>query len=506
MTRPAAELYQEVVAWAKETVLVTSIESVLSWDEQVLLPPEAADHRADQATWLAALAHRRRTDPHFGEKLDRLAESELAADPHSVEGANIRHLKRQFDRKKRLPERLVKELARQAVLGQQAWVEARKNDDYPLFMPHLDRTFALKREEAAALGYEEHPYDALLDDYEPGETSANIQRAFTALRVDLVPLVQQIRESRLRPERGLLERRFPVEAQQKLGREAALAVGFDFRRGRIDESPHPFCATLGPHDIRLTTRFRERHFNDAFFGILHEAGHGLYEQGLPSDQFGLPAGEAISLGVHESQSRLWENFVGRSKPFWTYFYSQLQTLFPEAMGGVSLDAFYFAANETKPSLIRVEADECTYNLHIMVRFELEMELLTRQLEVEELPAAWAEKYQHYLGLKPATDAEGCLQDIHWSGGLIGYFPTYTLGNMYAAALYDAADRELGGLDKLFVHGAFGPLRDWLREKVHRFGQRHGAQELMARVTGQPLSHTALIRHLKHKLGPLYGLT
>lgn len=505
MTRSPEALYEDVRRRAKETALLGSIEALLSWDEQVLLPPAGAEYRAEQATLMAAMIHRQRTDPELGEALDRLADSSLVADPHSPEGADVLRMRRNFDRKKRLSERLVKELARQSVLGQQVWVEARKRNDFALFRPHLEQMFNLKREEAAALGYEEHPYDALLEDYEPGATASEIQRIFGALRVDLIPLVQQIRDSGRKPDSSLLDRNFPVAMQEKFGREAALAIGFDFRRGRLDVSPHPFCTTLGPDDVRLTTRYRERHFNDAFFGILHEAGHGLYEQGLPRERFGLPSGEAISLGIHESQSRLWENFVGRGRAFWQYFYSQLQTLFPETVGGVPLETFHFAVNEVRPSLIRVEADECTYNLHIMIRFELELELLSRQLEPEELPHAWAEKYRHFLGIEPPDDASGCLQDIHWSGGLIGYFPTYTLGNLYAAGLYERADEELGGLDAQFARGEFGPLREWLREKIHSQGQRRHAQELMTRITGRPLSHTGLIRHLKRKLGPLYGL-
>jgi carboxypeptidase Taq len=267
---------------------------------------------------------------------------------------------------------------------------------------------------------------------------------------------------------------------------------------------HPFCTGLGPNDCRITTRYDEHFFGSAFFGILHEAGHAIYDQGLRADQYGLPLGKAVSLGIHESQSRLWENLVGRSRAFWEYFHADAQRHFPSALGDVPLDAFHFAVNDVRPSPIRVEADEATYNLHILVRFELEQALLNDDLSVADLPGAWNEKYRQYLGIEPASDAEGVLQDIHWSGGGVGYFPTYALGNLYAAQLFAQADADLGPLDKQFARGEFGPLRGWLREKVHRQGRRYSAAELVRRITGQELSHASLIEQLRARLGPLYG--
>jgi carboxypeptidase Taq len=268
---------------------------------------------------------------------------------------------------------------------------------------------------------------------------------------------------------------------------------------------HPFCCSPGPHDCRITTRYNEHAFSEAFFGILHEAGHGIYEQGLRTDQYGLPPGEATSLGIHESQSRLWENLVGRSRAFWEHFYPQAQRRFAQALSGVSLDDFYFAVNEVRPSLIRVEADEATYNLHILVRFELEQALLDDDLPTGDLPGAWNEKYRSYLGIEPPNDAEGVLQDIHWAGGAVGYFPTYSLGNLYAAQLFAQAEADLGGLADQFAQGAFQPLLEWLCRKIHQHGQRYSAAELVQRITARPLSHNPLIEHLQAKLGPLYGL-
>jgi carboxypeptidase Taq len=293
--------------------------------------------------------------------------------------------------------------------------------------------------------------------------------------------------------------------QETFGKEAAARIGFEFPSGRLDVTHHPFCTNVGPRDTRITTRYDERFFPSAFFGILHEAGHGIYDQGLPAEHYGLPPGKYVSLGIHESQSRMWENMVGRSRAFWDFFFPAVKQAFPNALDGVSLAEFHYAVNDVRPSLIRVEADEATYNLHIIIRFELEQELIEDRLKVADLPAAWNERYQQYLGIKPPHDADGVLQDVHWSAGLIGYFPTYTLGNLYAAQFFRQADKDLGGLERQFALGQFLPLRDWLREKIHHQGQRYTAAELVQNITGKPLDHKPLIDYLRKKLGPLYGI-
>lgn len=499
------EIYKAVCSRAREMGLIGSIDSLLAWDEQVLLPPAGAEFRAAQATYLAGLLHQKRTDKQYGAWLAQLAESPLAEDPHSDTGANIKHLKRQYDKKTKLSEALVKELARLAVIGQQTWVEARKQNNFPKFRPILEQIVRLKREEAQALGYEECAYDALLDDYEPEERTSNVTRVLSGLREELVPLVAAIADSGKPAPSEILRKHYPRDRQEQIGRSFAKAIGFDFQRGRLDVSAHPFCGGSGPNDCRLTTRYDEHEFNEALFGILHEAGHGIYEQGLPAEEFGLPLGDAVSLGIHESQSRMWENLVGRHRSFWQWAYPQAQALFPESLGDVAADDFYFAINDVRPTLIRVESDECTYNLHILVRFELEQALIHNELEVRDLPTAWSEKYQHYLGITPPDDATGCLQDIHWSGCSIGYFSTYSLGNLYAAQFYEAAEAAIGDLPALLAKGDFTPLREWLRENIHRHGRRYLARELVERATGKPLSHAPLMRHLKGKFGALYGV-
>jgi len=506
-------VYDQLCDHARRTALLGSIESLLGWDERCLMPDAAGPYRAEQMTLLAGMIHDRQTEPRLGEWLAELAGGALARDPSSETGATIRHLRRQYEKKIKLPKSLVEELTRTSVLGQQAWQHARPNDDFKGFAPLLEKTIRLKREQAEALGYAETRYDALLDDFEPGELTSNVARVLGGLRDELVPLVAEILAGGRKPDVAVLGRGYPVAAQEAFGRAVASQIGFDFGRGRLDVTAHPFCSAMGPHDCRITTRYDERFFNSAFFGTLHEAGHGIYEQGLPADWFGLPLGEAVSMGIHESQSRLWENFVGRSLPFWRHFYPAAQRAFPLALGNVPLDDFYFAVNDVRASLIRVEADEATYNLHILIRFELEQELIADRLQVADLPAAWNEKYQSYLGIKPPSDADGVLQDIHWSAGLFGYFATYSLGNLYAAQFFAQAGSDLGGaagslesgLPQQFARGEFAPLRAWLLDKIHRQGQRYTAAKLVRNVTGRPLEHAPLIAHLRGKFGPLYGL-
>ncbi|MFZ1936876.1 MAG: carboxypeptidase M32 [Thermoguttaceae bacterium] len=506
MSQDTARLYSEICEHARRTAMLASINETLGWDERTHLPPAGGDYRAEQSTLLAGLIHQSWVDAKFGEQLDQLAAKlKDPNDPQDDAAVVVRRLKRQRDKRVKLPQTLVEELARTAILGQQAWQVAREKDDFPSFRPLLERMVELKRQQAEALGYPQCPYDALLDEFEPEELTANVGKVLARLREALVPLVAKIQASGRRPDTSVLHRKFPADAQERLGREASAAIGFDFNRGQLDVTAHPFCSTLGPNDSRITTRYDEQFFNTAFFGILHESGHGIYDQGLPREHFGLPLGDFVSLGIHESQSRMWENLVGRSRAFWAYFYPKVQQYFPAALADVSLDTFHFAVNDVRPSLIRIEADEATYNLHILIRFELERALLEKQIEAADLPEAWNQRYQQYLGITPPDDRQGVLQDVHWSAGLIGYFPTYSLGNLYAAQFFAKAEADLGILPESFARGDFRPLLTWLRENVHRHGQRYSAAELVKRATGQPLSPRPLVNHLTTTLGALYGI-
>ncbi len=504
----ANESYSELIRRSKELGVVNSCAAVLGWDQQTYMPSAGAGLRGEQMAFLASLAHQKFTDSKIGELLAAVEGSDLVKDGDSPEAANVRELRRGYDRVTKLPQSLVEELARVTTQAQQIWQEAKPKNDYAAFRPWLEKVVALKRQEADAVGYTDHPYNALIDEYEPGTTVAELKQLFVGLTKELVPLIRKIVESPKKPDRSVLERDYPVDRQKVFAEAAAVAFGFNFRAGRLDTTAHPFCSGFGPGDCRITTRYNPRFFSEAFFGVLHETGHALYEQNLPAEHFGTPLGSACSYGIHESQSRLWENQVGRDRPFWDHFFPRRRQTFPTSLEGVSPDDFYFAINDVRPSLIRVEADEATYNLHIAIRFELELALLSGDLTTADLPGAWNERVKSFLGFEVPDDSRGCLQDIHWSFGGIGYFPTYTLGNLYAAQFMDAARRDLGGAESLaaeFRRGEFGGLRAWLTEKVHRHGQRYRAGELCRRATGEPLTARPFISYLTEKFAPLYGV-
>ncbi|MBT3604930.1 MAG: carboxypeptidase M32 [Candidatus Latescibacteria bacterium] len=501
----AKQAYDALITEVKQIATLGSCANVLGWDEQTYMPKGGVKHRSEQLALLAGLTHERFTCTQIGDWLAEVEGSDLVSDRLSVEAVNVRELRQSYDRETKLPKDLVQELARMTTIGQQAWAEARSDSDFAAFQPHLEKILDLKKKEAAALGVGKTPYDALLDEYEPGETTDNLTNVFSALRNELVELVGAIVDSGNKPNMDIVKRLYPKDKQAEFGQMVASQIGFDFDCGRLDETAHPFCSGFGPGDTRLTTRYDEHYFPQALFGTMHEAGHGIYDQGLNADYYGTPMGNSVSLGIHESQSRMWENFVGRSNAFWTHFFPKAQTTFPDALGQVSQDDFYFAVNNVEASFIRVEADEVTYNLHILLRFEMEQSLMNGGLNVADVPGVWNETFEKYFGITPPDDAHGCLQDIHWSFGGIGYFPTYTLGNLYAAQLFEQARDDVGDLDAQFAAGEFLPLKSWLNEKIHKPGQKYRASELVDVVTGKPLSHAPLIRHLKTKFGSLYGI-
>ena len=501
------DLSSELSQLLRHVALLGSCSNVLGWDEQTYMPKGGALFRSDQLGLLAGLTHEAATSPRLGELLGELESDPSLGAPDSDRVVNVREARRSFDRSTKLPRRLVEELSRTTTLAQQAWVQARDDSDFASFLPWLDKLVRLKREEAQAIGYGDGvPYDALLDEFEPGATTAEIRQVFAPLREELVKLVTAIGHSPRRPKTEILTRHYPKTSQIILAEAASRCLGFDFERGRIDASAHPFCSGFGPGDCRLTTRYHDHHFPSAFFGVLHESGHGIYEQGLNSAEFGTGLGQAASLGIHESQSRLWENLVGRSRAFWDYMYPTAQQAFPVALGHVGIEDFCFAINDVRASLIRVESDEVTYNLHIMLRFEIEQLLISGDLNPVDVPGVWNEKFLQDFGVMVPNDSQGCLQDIHWSAGLFGYFPTYALGNMYAAQFFSAARRDLGNIEEQFAEGHFKPLRNWLNEKIHTQGKRYPARRLVEVVTGQTLSHQPLMDHLNHRFGELYGLS
>jgi carboxypeptidase Taq len=496
------EAYRWLAEHNLEIAYLKSMGHVLGWDQRTQIPPKGHPHRHNQFAMLAKWIHVRATDPRIGEALARVEASDLVSDPAGAPGVNLREWRRDYDLAVKIPQDLAVALAKATAEGETAWERTRPEDDWETFKPFLAAVVALKQEEAQALGYAAEPYDAHLDLFEPGVTAAALAPLLAELRMSLLRILAAVQGSALRPQGQVLRRHFPVEAQDRFARLAAQSLGYDFAGGRLDKTAHPFSTGIGPGDVRITTRFDEHNFTQAFFGTLHETGHALYDQGLPPDLWGTPRGDTASLGIHESQSRMWENLVGRSLGFWRFFYKRAQEVFP-VLRDVPLNAFHFAINEVRPSLIRTEADEVTYNLHILLRFELERALMNGDLAVADLPGAFTDKMGAYLGLTPAGPGQGVMQDIHWSAGLFGYFPTYTLGNIYAAQFYARAEVELGPLEERFAAGDFAPLLAWLRKKIHSQGNRLWARPLVEEVTREEPTPQYLVRYLQRKFGALY---
>ena len=483
----------------QETVLASS-NDLLEWDEEVVMPRKGVKHRAEQMALLAGITHDRATDPRYEELLGTVEASSLVSDPESPAATNVRELRRGYDKECRMPRRLVEESARVTALAASAWEQARKKNDYKSAAPWLEKVLAIAREEADASGHNGNRYDALLDDYEPGMTSDQLTSLFTQIRDGVTPLIEARRDRPPLASLALGTKRFRLDRQRSFADDVAKTVGFDFDAGRLDIGQNPFCTVIGPDDVRVVLRFYTNDLLRGIFTLLHEVGHALYDQGLDSAHYGTPMCESTSASFHESQSRLWENFVGRSAGFWRYFYPRLQSTFDRGLRDVSPEAFTQMINCVEPGVIRAEADEVTYNVHILIRVELERALLSGDLVTADLPGAWSELYQRYLGVTPTDDRSGCLQDAHWAEGLIGYFPTYTLGNVYAAQIFEAAGRDLGSLDEAFGRGDFDGLHEWLRINIHRHGMRYRSSQLIERVTGRGPDASVLIARLANRYG------
>jgi len=486
----------------REIVHFVHMIDILDWDQQTYMPEFASDARADQLALLESMSHQRNTSPELGELLESLdSENPVLSEQ---DRAFVREVRRRYTKLVKLPESLVATFARERSLAQSVWVKAKEADRFADFAPNLERLVDLSREIAECYGYSEHIYDALLDTYEPGMTAAEVTQVFDNVARSLQPLVAAIADApQVRSD--FLEREYPAALQEQIGRDILTDIGFDFKRGRLDVSAHPFTTTLGPHDIRLTTNYALNYLPKSLFGSIHEGGHGMYEQGISAELHGTVLGEGTSLGIHESQSRSWENIIGRSLPFWKHYYPRLQGAFQQQLGEVSLYEFYCGINKVEPSCIRIEADEVTYNLHIILRFELEKMLLSGDLAVKDLPAAWNDRMKELLGIAPPNDKEGVLQDVHWSAGLIGYFPTYALGNLYGAQ-FAAKIRDLvPDIDTKLENGDFSSVLSWQREHIHPYGKTYSAGELCEKATGSRLDPGFFIEYLNGKFKDIYGL-
>jgi carboxypeptidase Taq len=485
--------YQQLCERSREVYLLRSIGDVLSWDFETYIPSKAVPYRADQLSYLEAKAHTLFTERCVG---DWLKESEqFAFSPDTEEAANIREWRRAYDRATKIPVSLVEEFEKTRTIARDAWVEARAESRFSKFEPHLGKIIELTRQKADLWGFAESPYDALIDEYEPGITVRQVKPILEELRTALVSILGEIATDAV-PE-SFLNGHYPISGQQALSREIAAAFGYDFAAGRIDTTMHPFATSLGPFDQRITTRYNEQRFEVSLYGIMHETGHALYEQGLSTDRVGLPCGDPVSLGIHESQSRLWENHIGRAAQFWDLWHATACRHLPD-LARYSITDLVRGVQRVAPSFIRVEADEVTYDLHILLRFEIELALIEGRLEVKDLPEAWNARFQELFGLAVPDDRRGVLQDIHWSLGSLGYFPTYTLGNLNAAQLMYAAEKQVPGLSDQLAQGHYRPLLDWLRENIHQHGRRYLPAELMRRATGEPTQAKYRIEYLRNK--------
>ena len=495
---------EQLEALTRELGAIQRASAVLGWDAQVNMPAGGAEERGFQLGVLAELSHKRFVNDET-HNLIVAAETEAASlDPDSIQARLVKYCRRDYDKATRVPAAKVAEFAQVTAVSQEAWARARSENNFAAFLPHLERVIELRREYASYFAPYDHVYDPLLDDFERGMKTAEVQAIFNQLRPVQVELVHAI-AARPEIENSFLYQNYPEQAQWDFGVEVATRMGYDWNRGRQDKSAHPFTTSFGLGDVRITTRFDTGYVGSALFSTMHEGGHALYEQGFDPALRGLPLADGASMAVHESQSRLWENLVGRSLAFWKFFYPRLKEYFPTQLANVDLQTFYRGINKVKPSYIRVESDEATYNLHIMLRLELEIALMEGSLKPADLPAAWNARFQEYLGLTPPTDKVGVLQDVHWSHGLIGYFPTYALGNLVSCQLWEVLQQAIPDLESQIEHGELGALLAWLRQNVHTHGSMFEPQELVQKITGSRIDPQPYMRYLKTKFGQIYGL-
>ncbi len=477
---------------------------LLGWEQQTYMPPGAAETRGNQQALLSRLAQEWATSPKLGKLLEQLKPYAESLDPDEDDARLIKVTTRDFNKATCVPTEYVVEFAKAATLANQAWMEARQKSDYSIFKPHLEKMIDLRRRYASFFPNAKHPYDALLDDYEPGMTTEEVKAIFNDLRPQQVELIKAI-SAHPQVEDAFLHQAFDEKKQWDFGVEVITKFGFDWEHGRQDKAPHPFTQSMGREDVRLTTRIHPDFLNPMLFGTMHECGHGLYDQGtaLALARTGLDNG--TSFAVHESQSRMFENLVGRSLSFWQHFYPRLQEVFPSQLGNVSLEGFYKGINKVQSSLIRVEADEATYNLHIMLRLEIEIALIEGKLPVKDLPDYWNSKMEEYLGVTPENHILGVMQDVHWSYGYFGYFATYALGNLVSVQLWEKINQDIPDLAEQIRRGNFAELLAWLRKNIHCHGRKFEPQELVQRVTGSRIDPAPYMRYLKGKYSQIYGL-
>jgi len=498
------EKIKQLKSLQAEIIALTRIVNLLEWDMQVNMPHGGAEERGEQVSLLRRQAHEKFTSDEFGQLLAELAPLAQQLDPDSDDARMIQVCQREYARRTRVPANLVSELAETSMVAHQAWEQARAESNFSKFQPFLEKIVDLRRSYADCFKPYEHIYDPLLGEFEPGMKTAEVQEIFTALRPQQVALIQAI-GSRPQVDDSALHQPYDPQKQWDFGIEVISKFGYDWNRGRQDKAAHPFTTSFGFGDVRITTRILPEYVGSALFSTMHEAGHAMYEQGIAPELNRQITGETFSLALHESQSRMWENLVGRSKPFWQHFYPRLQSYFPAELGNVSMESFYKGINKVEPSFIRVEADEATYNLHIMLRLEIEIALVSGEIEVKDLPEAWNSRMQDYLGITPPDDALGVLQDVHWAHGYMGYFSTYALGNLVSGQLWEKIQIDIPDVEEQILQGQFADLLNWNRQQLHRFGSKYEAQEMVQRITGSKIDPAPYMRYLTNKYTDIYGL-
>jgi len=503
----SSELLEKLHAIDRESRYLERSAAVLRWDQETYLPEKGVEERSEQLALLEGIAHQKLTSPDTGRLL-----SELGSTPENPRGDEklpelerdfLKVLRRNYDRAVKLPGEFVSDVARAEGLSQAAWVSAKRDNNFSAFLPHLVKMIDFSRQRAFYWGYKDNPYDGLLDIYESGMGAEAISEVFTPLGKRLKDLLKKI-SSRPQPDNSFLDEDYDIENQACFSRDLLKRLGFDTSRGRVDISAHPFTTTLGSDDIRITTRYLKRQVQSGIFSTIHEAGHAFYEMGFPEEIRPSSLADGASMGIHESQSRLWENVIGRSRAFWEAMYPALRSYFPGALSRYTAEDFYRAINLVEPSLIRIEADEVTYSLHIIVRFELERELIQGSLDPAKLPGFWREKMKELLGVQPETDAEGVLQDVHWSMGSFGYFPSYALGNLYGLQFWEKLVSEVPDVEQQIAQSNFAPIRDWLKETIYVWGRRKEPSDLLKIVTGKNLSAEPFLGYVESKYSGIYG--
>ena len=499
-----SEKFTKLQTLIAEVADLGAAQAVLGWDQQTYMPSGGAEARGHQLATLGSLTHQKFTSDEIGQLLADLKVEFADADPDSDEARHIKVTSKDYDQATKVPSEYIAKFARLTAQGHESWAKAREASDFSIFQADLEEIVEMRKEYISFFPPADHPYDTLLDEFEPGMKTADVQKIFGVLRERQVELLKAIADAK-QVNDDFMHVNYPEQQQWDFGVEVATKFGYDWNRGRQDKSVHPFTTSFGVNDVRITTRFLEDFFPSALFGTMHEAGHGLYELGVNQDYERTSLNGGASLGVHESQSRLWENLVGRSMPFWENFYPRLQETFPTQLGNVDLNNFYKGINKVEPSFVRVEADEATYNMHIMLRLELEIAMIEGSVAIKDLPELWNTKVQEYLGITPTNDAEGVLQDIHWSFGGLGYFSTYALGNLISVQLWEKINTDIPDLDEQIRQGKFDALLGWLRVNIHVYGRKYEPQELVQKVTGSKITPEPYLRYLETKYSEIYGL-